>query len=301
MRGSNDPGLVERAIVRLAAAQHGVFARWQLLEVGLGADAIQHRVAIGRLHVVHRGVYALSPAPLTTKGHWMAAVLACGPAAVLSHRSAAALWGIASDSSTRTDVTAGRSGRKGPRVVRLHRVRGLHRDDCTLRDGIPVTSLARTLLDFGEIVNEGRLNGAIEEAERRRLLDLRAVEAVMKRNRGRRGLAPLAAALAGYRDPIHWTLSYLERAFVELCRLTGLPAPSINASVLGEEVDALWEAQRLIVEVDSFEFHRTRAAFERDRIRDAKLQAAGYRVLRFTYRRLTDDPALVATQIRALL
>jgi len=169
-----------------------------------------------------------------------------------------------------------------------------------VRDRIPVTSVARTLLDLAAVVDAMRLERAVEQAERLRMLDLRAVHRVCERNRGRPGTPALLALVASYRlAPL--TRSGLERRFVDVCRKAGLPLPTINARVEGYEVDALWRSARLIVELDSWDFHRTRAAFERDRARDAVLQVAGYRVLRVSYRRLVEEPEAVVAMIRRLL
>jgi very-short-patch-repair endonuclease len=233
-------------------------------------------------------------------GRWMAAVLACGPDAALSHRSAAALWGLAQASGARVDVTTPRrSGSLRP-GIRLHRVRKMHPQDLAVRDGIPVTSVARTLLDLAEIVDPGGLGRMLEEAERRRLLDLRAVEQACARGHGRRGLKPLLAHLRTLR-PAPEKRSDLERRFLALCRELALPPPDVNARVQGFEVDAVWSHRRVVVELDGYAFHHTRGAFERDRARDATLQLAGYRVLRLTARRLAEEPETVAETVRGLL
>jgi hypothetical protein len=230
----------------------------------------------------------------------MAAVLACGPDALLSHRSAAALWGLLSAAGSQVDVTApGCRGRGRPGIA-LHRVRSLHADDRAIRESIPVTAPARTLLDLSEVLRPRRLTLAFEEAERLGLLDMRALHGLWERSPGRRGLQPLGGLLSEGRDPPN-TRSALERRFVELCRGENLPLPTLNAGVAGFEVDALWPDERLIVELDGYAFHRTRGAFERDRIRDADLQLAGYRVLRITSRRLEQEPAAVAETVRSLL
>jgi very-short-patch-repair endonuclease len=176
----------------------------------------------------------------------------------------------------------------------------LHEEDAATKDGIPVTSVARTLLDYSECVSSRVLDRAIEEAERRGIFDLAAVERLIERTRGRRGRRLLSAAVAGYRAPA-FVRSELERAFLDLCRDARLPAPTVNTFVAGSEVDMAWPEDSLVLELDGHEFHRTRAAFERDRIRDADLQLAGYRVLRVTHRRLLEAPADVASTVRALL
>ena len=229
----------------------------------------------------------------------MAAVLACGRDAVLSHLSAAALWSIASSSSPFIDITVPR-GRRGHEGIRLHQVRHFPDADRTIHDAIPVTTIARTLFDLAEVLSMTRLERAFERAERLELLDLTAVADVCRRNPGRRALRPLLALLPSLSPPAP-TRSDLEDDFLDFCRANDLPTPELNAIVEGHEVDAVWRDQRLVVELDSFEFHKTRAAFERDRARDMALQLAGYRVLRITWRRLRNEPAEVERAIRALL
>ena len=231
----------------------------------------------------------------------MAAVLACGDDALLSHRPAAAVWGIAKSDGGRVHVTVPGRSRHGLARVVVHRVRSLHPDDRAVRDGIPVTSIARTLLDFAETAREDQLQRGFDEAERQGLLDMRAVGQLLDRSSGRRGQRALRAVISAWAPEPEFTRSDLERAFLALCREAGLPRPAFNLWVAGHEVDAVWPDRRLVVEVDSYEFHRTRAAFERDRKRDADLQVAGYRVLRVTYRRLVHEPAAVAESIRSLL
>jgi Protein of unknown function (DUF559) len=170
-----------------------------------------------------------------------------------------------------------------------------------VRDGIPVTTVGRTLLDLAEVVSPIQLRRAFEEADRLELIDIRAIEQLLDRSRGRRGLKPLAALLATHRGPAPPIRSELERLFLDLCHRADLPPPTVNAHVEGLEVDALWPEQRLIVELDGYAFHRTRASFEHDRTRDATLQLAGYRVLRVTHRRLEAEPAAVAGTVRSLL
>jgi hypothetical protein len=176
----------------------------------------------------------------------------------------------------------------------------MHPHDLAVRDGIPVTSVAHTLLDLAEIVDRRGLERIFEEAERRRLLDLRAVEQACARGHGRRGLKPILAHLRTL-GPAPQTRSELERRFVALCRELALPPPDVNALVAGFEVDAVWNDRGLVVELDGYEYHGTRLAFERDRARDAALQVAGYRVVRVTYRRLAEEPETVAETVRGLL
>jgi hypothetical protein len=197
------------------------------------------------------------------------------------------------------DVSAPRTGHGRPRVT-LHRVRRLHPDDQTVCRAIPVTTVARTLLDLAEVLRPGELETAFEEADRLRLLDVRTVEALCQRTRGRRGLRPLRALVAEHRGPRPATRSELERRFIDLILKAGLPPPEVNTIVEGLEVDALWPDQRLVVELDGHAYHR-RASFERDRIRDATLQLAGYRVLRVTHARLEREPKAITEAARSLL
>jgi hypothetical protein len=182
----------------------------------------------------------------------------------------------------------------------VHRVRRLDPDDRTARDGIPVTTVARTLLDLAETLAPTQLQHSFEEAERLGLLDMRAIERLRDRSRGRRGLKPLAALVEAHCGPAPMTRSELERRFLDLCRDAGLPPPIANATVANMEVDMLWPRERLVVELDGHAYHSTRAAFERDRVRDGALQQAGYRILRLTDRRLA-EPAAVAETVQSLL
>ncbi len=292
---------VDGRIAAFADRQHGVADYRQLGRLGLGPGAIQHRAQTGRLHRLHIGVYAVGRRKVPRKGHWLAAVLACGPDALLSHRTAAALWGLLRDSGAAIDVTVPGRSRRGSTGILVHNVRRLHDDDRARRDHIPVTSVARTLLDLAEGEPPRRLARAIDEAERLRPFDLRAIDELCARSKGRRGVRPLREALLRYRPSAPVTRSELERLFVEVCDGARLPRPAMNLFIAGHEVDAAWLEQGLVVEVDGFEFHRTRAAFEADRRRDAALQRQGLRVLRVTDRRLKDDPGGVADDVRALL
>lgn len=302
IRGKESPRR-ERSIAGLATRQNGVVTHAQLVRLGYGPQAIEYRRGAGRLHRVHKGVYAVGRPTLDLHGRWMAAVLACGGeagGAVLSHLDAAALWEILPSSGRAIHVTARRS-RHGAAGIRVHRVRSLHPEDRTDRAEIPVTTVPRTLLDLADVVRRDRLERAFEEAERRRVLDVRAVERVLARSQGRRGLGPLSDLLQSRLGPPPDTRSELERRFWDLCRTAGLPMPPVNVAVEGIEVDAVWTRERLVVELDGYAFHRTRAAFERDRERDAALQLAGYRILRITHRRLEREPARVVETIRSLL
>jgi very-short-patch-repair endonuclease len=279
--------------------QWGVVAAFQLLELGLDHSAIRRRVMAGHLHRVHRGVYAVGHRRLTGDGHWMAGVLACGPGAVLSHQCAGARWDILRSSSALVHITAPWRSRHGIERIRVHRVRRLDPQDVTVRAGIPVTTVARTLLDLAAVLNARRLDRAIEDAERQRVYDDRAVNDVLRRCRGNSGRRPLIAALERFAGPPELTRSELERDLLDACRAAGLPMPAVNTWLLGYEVDMLWLEQRVVVELDTYDFHGTRAAFERDRARDAVLEAAGFRVVRVTGRMMRAGG--VAELLRALI
>jgi hypothetical protein len=271
----------------------------QLRALGLGTRAVQQRARMGRFHRVHRGVYAIGHAALRREGRWLAAVLACGEGAVLSHVSAAAHWGLLQSEAIRIDVTTPAS-RHGGAGIRPHRSRSLDARDTTDHGGIPITTIARTLLDLAAAIHPQRLERALAQAERLRLYDRRAIEDVVVRANGHRGKAILAQATA--RDP-KFTRSELEAWFLALVREANLPEPLTNLSLTAPdhprlEVDFCWPSHRLIVELDGWDTHRTRAAFENDRRRDAALQAVGWRVLRFTRR---SEPELIQRRLQAFM
>jgi len=288
----------DATLARLAAAQHGVVARRQLLAAGVVSSTIGRRVDSGHLIALHRGVYAVGHARLTRDGHRMAAVLAVGPGAVLSHRDAAALHGLRPPGDhVRTHVTTLRHA-AGTAAIQVHRTTVLDpRRDVVAVDGIPATSVARTLVDLAGVVKPELLEKALEQAERQRVLDVRAVADVVARTRGRhgRGHAAIREALARHAATgTQLTRSWLERAFLRLTDAHGLPRPRMNAWIGDMEVDATWPQQRVAVELDGWGEHATRAAFARDRERGNALQVRGWVVLRFTHGQVTREPAVVA-------
>ena len=286
----------------LAGGQHGIVCRWQLLALGMSRDQVQDRVAGSQLHQIHRGVYAVGHRKLTLKGVWMGAVLACGPGAGLSHRAALALWDLARSESGLIDVTVpGRTGRRGPRGVRVHRSKLLQEGDVTEVDGIPVTSLAWTVVDHAAIANQRQVRLVLEALDRRRIYIGRELDELLERTPNRKGVKTLRAAIREMTGPAPWLQSVLEETFRELIRASDLPEPEANVLVEGELVDALWRQERVIVELDGFAYHKSRAQFEADRRRDAKLTVAGYRVLRITQQRLHNEPEAVLADLRALL
>jgi hypothetical protein len=288
----------ERELRALAGCQHGVVTRAQLLDAGLSPRTIERRVERKQIHRLHRGVYAFGEPTPTARGQWLAAVLACGGGALLSHRSAAALWGFARPGRIRPVELTCSVGR-GQRGLRVHEG-GIHDAERTIVDRIPVTSVARTIFDLAEVVDADRLASAGEEADRLHLLRLPDLEAVCASCPGRRALAPIRRLIEEIRAP-ETPRSPLEDRVLALCRDYELPIPATNVLVLDHEVDALWPREKLIVEADSVKFHGHRAAFERDRERDAARQVAGYRVIRLTDRRLKREPEKVAQELRRLL
>ena len=284
----------------VAARQGGVIARSQLLDAGLSAEGVKRRVRAGRLHQIHRGVYAVGHPSLGVTGRRWAAVLACGPGAALSHHSAGAAWGILRAGGARHDVLVALGGRQAPRGVRLHRSRVLGAADLTALDGLPITTPARTLLDLAATLTPTRLTTAVSRAEQMRLLDLAETHALQTRHPARPGSPALGAVLAGYtgeRD----TRSALEDLIAELCDRHGFAPPQHNVVIAGAVRDFAWPRHRLVAEGDSSTWHRSPTALNSDRERDVTLALAGWRTLRFTYDQVTIRPAYVAGAIRAAL
>jgi hypothetical protein len=277
-----------------------VLSRAQLLDIGLGPDAIKHRVALGRLHRMHRGVYAVGHRALRHEAWWMAAVLAAGLGATLSYRSAAQLWGIRSSSRARIDISVPRHRRSTPRLE-VHVV-VMQPDEVTMERGIPVTTPARTLLDLAAVVSTQHVKAAFDEAEVRRLTSPTSLDALVRRYRGRRGTRAIDHVLDEHRRNGQTVpTSLLERRFLALVAAHDLPRPQINPDSGQGELDARWPEHRLIVECDGFATHGTRKAFEEDRAKDRALQVAGWRVVRITWRQLTADRDTIAAQLAALL
>lgn len=285
----------------LAARQHGVVTRDQLIDAGVGRGAIEHRLRSGWLHRIHRGVFAVGHPPLTRDARWMGAVLSCGCGAGLSHSCATALWEIRPYTGVWIDVTVPtRAGRARRERIRLHRSSIFDADDVTTRRGIPVTTIARTLLDVAAAFTAPALARTVEQTEIRRLFDLAAVERTIARHPNHRGVRPLRRALALYRDD-EFSRSELEKTFLALCGTHGLPRPLVNHIVEGKEVDFFWPGQRVVVETDGRATHFTLPAYESDRARDAWLVSLGYTVLRFTELQVRLDGATVAARLAAVL
>jgi very-short-patch-repair endonuclease len=286
-------------LAELAKRQWGVVSREQLRELGYSDSAIGRAVAGGRLHRIHHAVYAVGHRHLPRHGACLAAVLSCGDDALLSHTSAAWLWGLLPSCGLPAEVVVPRRVR-GRRAIRLHKAPALREEDRAACERIPVTSLPRTLLDLAAVLPMRRLERAIERSETLRLFDLRPVEELLARTAGHHGVGRLRDALSIYREPA-FTRSELERRFRALIRGSGLRQPAANVFVEGHELDAYWERERFAVELDGFESHRGRAAFEGDRVRQENLKMAGIEMIRITDRRLEREPEEVVRRIGELL
>jgi very-short-patch-repair endonuclease len=287
----------DEALAELAGRQHGVVSRKQLTALGFTRDAVRRRVERKRLQRLYPGVYAVGHTGLTPDSRRLAAVMACGPGALLSHRAA----GVAQHllpASSHFEITL-RHGRKSRPGIVIHRSRLIHPDDRSSVRGIPVTSVARTLVDLADVLSEERLAKAVHEAEVQRVFDLGAVEAVAARLAGRKGRHKLSRVLAAYQPEPHFLRSEAERRFKRLCERHSLPQPQFNVHMAGQELDAWWEDVQLAVEIDGAEVHHTRRAFHEDRARDRRLAAHAIRVVRVTWRDLDDD-ARLAAELRAI-
>ncbi|HMC07007.1 MAG TPA: type IV toxin-antitoxin system AbiEi family antitoxin domain-containing protein [Solirubrobacterales bacterium] len=295
----------ERQVLAFAEQQHGVISLDQLRSLGLTAEAVRARVAVGRLHRVRRAVYAVGRPDLPLDGRWMAAVLACGSGAVLSHRSAAALHGLLADVRAVIDVTLGRRSGRSVSGIRLHRLTCLPSVDCVSVRSIPCTSVPRTLLDLAGVVEPRLLERACDQADVLGLLDVVAVREAMARNPRRPGVRRLRWVLELGDLGENLPRSELEERFVSLCHNAGMPRPSVNEwiTVSSEpmQVDFMWRDRRAIVETDGYRAHRTRQAFRRDRRRDRLLRLEGWQVARFTWEDVTGDPRHVTQVLRKLL
>lgn len=273
----------------------------QLARLGLSPTQVRLLIAKRLLHRLHRGVYAVGHTSLTLRGRWMAAVLAAGPGAALSHRPALTLHGVRAAPSGPIDVTVACRGRRQRAGIRLHAVRHLGATELTRVDGIPVTSLSRTLLDSAAILKPQQLRTVLEAADLRGLLDGGALSRTIASDPHHRGAKHLRATLAELGDEPPWTQSETERQMLELIRSAGLPEPSVNVVVEGELVDFCWPTQRLVIEVDAWGTHGSRRSFESDRRRDARLTLAGWRPVRVTRNRIHHEPHRLADDITRLL
>jgi hypothetical protein len=285
----------EGRLASLARRQRGYVTRPQLLDLGFGPGAIKYRVAKGTLIPVYTGVYAVGHLPSSYPDRAYAAVLACGPGAVLSHGSAASLWGVAKRWQTPFEVTV-KTLRRRP-AIRMHRTK-LHRLDIRVHDGIRVTSPARTVLDISPRLNDKALIRAVNDLRITRFLRPQDLQELIDRCPTHHGAPRLRDRIDPRRGP---TRSELEDAFQDMTARFGLPPALINVCVAGYEVDVLFPDEKVIVELDGYGFHGTREAFERDRERDATLLALGFVTIRITWERLTTHPEREAARLLKIL
>jgi predicted transcriptional regulator of viral defense system len=288
------------AAVDLGKRQHGVISLSQLIDYGFTPAGVRRLVAKKKLHRIHQGVYALGPASLSPLGNRMAAVLACGPGSLLAGRSAGAHLGLIANSSPVIDVMTPRQVRR--RGIRAHALPALTASDRIVRDGIPCTSVARTLLDLAA-TGPAVVRPALEQAEALGEFDLGALTDVLERNAGHRGARRLRDALAAMTVPGPRFRSEFERRFRPICLAAGMGEPLINQVVhLPDgplEVDYAWPDLQLVIECDGYEFHRRRRDFREDRRRDRRLAAAGVLCLRYVWEDLA-DPGRIARELRTI-
>jgi very-short-patch-repair endonuclease len=285
-------------IGEIARMQRGLISRSQLAAAGILPGAVEWRLAKGRLYPVHRGVYSCGFSKLGPLGRETAAILAVGGDAILSHRSAASVWGLCPDGDDEEPVdvlTGARQVRRRAGIV-THRTNRLERAEIRVCQGLPVTSPARTLRDIAPTVSVRELERAVDEALIRRIVRLQQLRDAAAQDKGRRG-GPILTALLEHRGNPTITRSQAEERMLELLRAGKLPEPECNARVNGYEVDFLWRAQRLVVEVDGYAYHATRSAFERDRAKGAAMAAAGYLVIRITWLQMVHEPYIVLVHI----
>ncbi|MEA2495874.1 MAG: hypothetical protein QOJ29_3785 [Thermoleophilaceae bacterium] len=292
---------VDHLIAAVAWRQFGVIARSHLVELGLATKEIDYRVAVGRLHVIRRGVYAVGHERLVPEGRFLAAVFAGGADAVLSHRSAARHWGLVRYDG-RIEVTTPRNRRQG-KDVRYSRA-SVESLDRTEHRGIPITTVGRTLLDLGAVAPK-RVPKAFEQADQLDLLDVTDLERLIQKHERRPGTAALRRLVVSARSWRGITRSELEARFRSLLDQAGLPAPRINEGIALDELfieaDAVWPDAKLIVELDGYAYHRGATAFERDRARDRAAVAAGWRVIRVTWKQLATEPKQLIRDLRRAL
>lgn len=292
-------------IARLAGRQHGLVTGAQLRRVGVGQGAVAHRIRTGALRRVHVGVFAVGHDSLTNRGRMLAAVMACGPQAVLSHTHAAHLWELLPPweeiDLSEVHVTVPPCCARGRRpAIAIHRSR-MEAEDRTDHEALPVTSPARTLIDLGELLDPRAVERAVNQAISDRRTSVPELRAAHARCGGRRGTRVMRELLAGVERFDGVTDSVLEEAFLALVRAARLPEPSTNIRVRGMRIDASWRAERVAVELDGYRWHRDRSRVEADRAREMKLRAGGWTPLRYSARQVFDEPLLVVADLSRTL
>jgi very-short-patch-repair endonuclease len=289
-----------RVTASLAGTQQGNVTRGELLDAGVSRHVIQRRLQAGELHRVHQGVYLAGHTALAPRALEAAALLACGERAVISHRSAAYLWSLIPARPDEVDVTIVGSNRRRRKGIRLHFAARLDAQDLRAIDNLRVTAPARTIIDFAAEAEDDELEAAISEARALKRITHGELERALERAGPRKGVGRVRALLRAECDT-GYTRSRAERLMRRLLRAAGLRQPLTNRPLLGYNVDFLWPEQRLVVEVDGYQFHGHRDAFERDRKKDQVLTAAGYTVIRITWRQLTEEPIRVIAAIASAL
>jgi very-short-patch-repair endonuclease len=293
--------VIERKIVATADAQRGLITTAQLLAVGLSQQAIERRVALGRLTRIHHGVFAVGRTELDARARWKAATLACGPRALLSHLCAAGLWDTWPQPAGEPHIVIQGAGRRGHRGIRMHRMRRMEDSDCASVEGIPVTSLELTSLHLASVLSTGSLERAVVKAARRREFSVDEAVALCSRSKGRPGVGRFRRIVTRDLTAELRSLSELELRFVALLRAHRIRLPEVNHDVEALIVDAIWHEHRAIVELDGFEFHKLPRDLRNDNARNRRLVLAGYRVIRFVWDDIVHDPGGVATAVNALL
>jgi very-short-patch-repair endonuclease len=287
-----------KSVWSLARLQHGVIARWQLLDLGASRSWIEHRIAKGRLHPVHRGVYAVGRPQVTQAGRFMSGVLACGRDAVLSHISAAAHWKIR-PAPPRAPIHTSLHAAvfRQPRGIKAHRTRTLTDRDITVHQGIPITTPARTLVDLATILGPHQLEAAVNEADALDLINPETLRAELDERKGRPGVRPLRALLD--RHTFRLTESELERRFLRIVRDAGLPLPDTQVETAGR-TDFHWPALNLVFETDGWRYHRTPSKQARDNRRMRQHALAGRTAVRFSHYEVRYESQRVSAALRAL-
>jgi very-short-patch-repair endonuclease len=283
----------------VAGRQHGVVSAGQMEALGWNRSKIAREVAMGRLHQLHRGAYAVGHLAVSDHGRAMAAVLSAGSDALLSHQSAAWLWGISAWPPPVPEVVVTSTVRHTRTDIRIHSSRTIQVEDRAVAEETPSTAVPRTLLDLAGAAH-GNVRWALPRAKRLGLLDLIEIDRMLKRSRGLRGVARLRLALDRYRTRV-FTRSDLERDFLQLVQRAGLPRPSTNLFVAGYELDAYWSDLRFAVELDTYDYHGDEISFEEDRLRQEDLKLAGVEMVRITGERMDREPRAVSTRLSQLL
>lgn len=299
------------AALDLAERQHGVVARRQLLAAGFSSQIVSGRVQSGYLARLFRGTYAVGRGEVSQRGLWMAGVLVSGDGAALARRSSAAAWGFLRVRPAVDTIRVGDACRQRARVrladntisvpLSVRRTRSLPDEHVTHIDRVPVTTVERTLLDLAALVPASEYRRAWLEADRLGLLDDSALAALVVATKGGPGKAKFRKQVAGRIDLVAEARSILESLYLDVCFEFGFELPEVNTEICGFEVDCVWPGRRLVVELDSYEFHRGRENFEKDVARANELRTNGWSLLRFTWRMVTADSDHVSAQVKAAL